>query len=351
MATCPICEQNEADKKNVHLIPWFMIKDCVTERGTGDRDMELSFTIDPLNFTKMYAGRSVLPEKIEEFGELNDLQKEKENPYTRDNLICHKCEENLSRIEAIFASHFTEAKIKSAYQAKLNVLNNHSVLVDSNYNFTLFELLIQSIFYRCSIGRFNGFSLNPVIEKKIQKNLSIAFSIPFFKKIKSSQEIAQHNIFPIITCRFFISEGEDPTKKNIVINQSRFPYFIMAGKWMFQLYETEKHLKNPVEWLYSLKSKLNALAAYKMIKQSSHVILLEAEAGKLISENLLHFFTEKRIIGLRKNIRELYLHIFKLKPNGFITQYIFQQYFIHLKQGKNEFDSMTHAFLDLKLLP
>lgn len=350
MGVCPICRKNESNKKNVHLIPWFLIKKCITERGSGDRDMELSFTIDPYSFTKLYRGRSILPEKVEEFGELHDLQKEKENPYSRDNLICAKCEENLSRLEAIFASQFTEKKIKNAHQPDLEKLNGNSIFFDTNYSHPLYQLLIQSIFYRCSIGKFNGFFLNSTIEAKIEANLRTAFLLSNFKKFTASEQINLLYTFPLITSSFLIPEGEDPTKKFIVVNQSRFPYFIMAGKWMFQLFESEKHLKSSVEWLYGLKANLNAVEAYRVIKRTAHIILLEEKAGKSISDNLLQYFTEKRIITLRKNIRDLHQRIFNRKPNTFIFQYIFQQYFIHLKQNKTEFESLVYAFLDLKKL-
>ena len=351
MGICPICRKNEADKKNVHLIPWFLIKHCITVRGIGDRDMELSFTIDPSSFTKMYNGISVLPEKIEEFGELHDLEKEKENPYSRDNLICDKCEEKLSRLESIFASQFTCKKLKNTYQGNLGKLNGHSMLIDLKYNHSLYELLIQSIFYRCSIGKFNGFTLNHSIESKIEENLRTAFLLPNFKKLKTSEFINLCYTFPLITSSFFIPEGEDPTQNFIVVNQSRFPYFIMADTWMFQLFESEKQLKSSVEWLYGLTAKLNAAEAYCVIKKSAHVILLEDNTRKSISNNLQKYFTEKRIVGLRRNIRDLHVRIFNHKPDTFISQYIFQQYFIHLNENKTEFDSLVYAFLDLKKLP
>lgn len=351
MAVCPICRENEADKENVHLIPWFLIKNCITERGTGDRDMELSFTIEPSSFTKIYTGRSVLPEKVEKFGTLHDLQKEKENPYSRDNLICGKCEENLSRLEAIFASKFTRKKIKNACNSKLQKINGHSVLIDTKYNLGLYQLLIQSIFYRCSIGRFDGFVLQSSIKSKIEDNLRSAFLIHNFKKIKPSDQINLIYPFPLITSSFFIPDGDELTKKFIVANKSRFPYFIMAGRWMFQLFEAEKHLKSSVEWLYGLHASLRVVDAYCSIKKSAHIILLDEKSGVTILENCLKYFTEKRIVGLKKNIRDLHQRIFNKKPNTFISEYIFQQYLIHKEQNNTEFESLVFAFLDLKKLP
>lgn len=348
MDKCPICKSNNADKKNVHLIPWFLIKKCITQRGSGERDMELSFSIEPQSFTKIYTGRSVLPETLDDLGELHDLQKEKENPYSRDNLICTECEEKLSRLEAIFASQFTDKKLKNAPQSNFDKFNNHLLVVDKKYDESLFELLIQSIFYRCSIGRFDGFKLDQKIQDKIEENLRKAFLLDGFKKIKATQQIDYPHKFPIITTSFLIPEGEDTTKNFIVINNSRFPYFIMAGKWMFQFFEGNKHLKSSVEWLYGLQGQLHPTKTYDLVKNSSHVILLEEEAGKSITNNLIDFFTQKRIIGLKKTIKKLHVHIFGNKPEPHIALYISKQYFFHLNEGKTEFDSLVHAFLDLK---
>src|ERR1035437_677744 len=342
MEKCPICRDKDAAKKNVHLIPWFLIKKCITQNGSGERDMELSFSIDSNSFTKMYTGRSILPEILEEHGELDALQKDKEHPYSRDNLICRDCEDKLSRLEAIFASHLSDKKLKIANQSNFKSFDNHSIFIDFKYDNSIYQLLIQSIFYRCAKGRFNGFRLDPIVEKRIEENLRVAFSMENFKKIKPTQQINIINKFPLITSSFFVPEGEDPTNKFIVINQSRFPYFLMAVKWMFQLFEAEKHLKSSIEWFYGLHDKLNTTQTYNVIKDNSHVIVLESKTSEAISQHLIQFFTDKKIIGLRKNIRDFHLHIFKHKPNEFIAQYIFKQYFIHLEQGETEIKSLVH---------
>lgn len=351
MDKCPICKDKEATKKNAHLIPWFLIKKCVTQDGSGDRDMELSFSIDPDSFTKMYTGRGILPENLEEYSKLDDQLKVKKNPYSRDNLFCPDCEDKLSRLEAIFASKFSDKNLNIDTQPNFKSLDNHSKLIASNYDYSLYELLIQSIFYRCSIGRFNEFRLESTVEKKIAENLRAAFSLENFNKIKPATHIEILNKFPMITCSLFVPEGEDPTSKFIVLNQSRFPYCLIAGKWMFQLFEAEKHLKSSVEWLYGLHDKLNTTKTYNLVKENSHVIVIERNASEAISQNFIEFFAEKRIIGLKKKIKIFHLHVFKQKPNEYIVHYILQQYLGHLNEGKTELKSMINAFQDLKKLP
>ena len=348
MSLCLICKEREADKKNAHLIPWFLIKKYITYEGSGQRDMELSFTVNPRDFTKVYTGRSVLPENIEEFTELSDLQKEKNNPYSRDNLLCHECEAKLSRIEAIFASQFSEKSIITAYSSKLDKINCQLVYTNTNYSFSLYELLVQSIFYRCSIGKFGGILLNPNIKHGIEENLREAFKINGFKKIKPTDIVPLKNIYPIITSILHETEEKDTTEGFILSNISRIPYFIMSGRWIFQLFEHEKHLKNPNEWLYGLSSKVIVKEAFAKIKNISHLLLLEKELSELISKNIVEYIASQKITGLQKNIRDLHFHIFKHKPSDFISKYIYQQYFVHLGQEKAEFESLVLAFLDLK---
>ncbi|WP_018611883.1 hypothetical protein [Segetibacter koreensis] len=349
MEKCPICKTNDADKKNVHLIPWFLIKNYITEGGTGERDRELSFSISLDGFTKIYAGRSILPEKIEEFGELNDLQKEKENPYSRNNIICSECESKFSRIEAIFASRFSNKRLTSEYDSKNTItINGNSIFIDNNYASSLFELSIQSIFYRCSIGRFKGFKLPSDVEKKIEENIRLAFSSLGFKTIRSTEQISVPNKFPIISSAFFAPEGEDNSNNFIVLHHSRIPYYLLTGKWVFQLYEAEKCIKSSKEWIYGLRDKLKPLDLYPYIKERSHVVMLAPQTSKMISQNIINLFVHKKVIGIKKNIRAFYFYLYKDKPSRTSFEYICSRYFFHHGKGKTEVDSMMHAFNDFK---
>jgi hypothetical protein len=145
--------------------------------------MEFSFTISPQGFSRLYTGAGILPEYKEEYANLSDLQKEKRNPYIKDDILCPTCENNLARLEAIFASQFMEKKVKAIVnQTGTTNLNGNSIITLSHYNISLYELLIQSIFYRCSIGRLNNFVMNKSIELRIEENLRNAFENPNFQK-------------------------------------------------------------------------------------------------------------------------------------------------------------------------
>lgn len=350
MTICPICRINEANKKNSHLIPWFMIKKTVTEKGTGERNKELSFTIDPDQLTRIFIGQSVLPENVEEFDELHQAQQEVENPYSRDYLICISCEEKLSRIEAIYASRFTEKKISNSNTSFFSSNNVKSVLVDLKYHNSTYELLIQSIFYRCSIGRFSGFKLDTVIEEKIEENLRMAFATPSFSKINESTQIVLPYSFPLITSILDMSDITDKTKSYITIEHSRYPYFIIAGQWILQMYEKEKNIKSNVEWLFGLKAMFDHLAFYGSLKNKSHVIILSKTASQTIVGNIVDYMADKKIIGIKRNIKCLHLLHLKKKPSVEIVNYLSQRWIFH-SYTKDDLACYAYAFNDLRLLP
>jgi hypothetical protein len=344
---CPFCG-NPANKTNAHLIPWFIIKHYVTQGGSGDRDKELSFSISTGHFTQLYAGRSVLPEKLEEFGNLHALEKENANPYSRDHLWCDKCEEKFSKLEAVFAIRFNERKIRNL--ADLPEHKNYKLVLDGGLHSSIYQLFVQSIFWRCSVGKFGDFTLKPETENKILENLQMAFVKADFHKLKASDSLPLMHSFPIITSLLHQGEEEDPTKNYIMVNKVNNPYFIMAGKWLFQLFEKEKQVRGTQEWLYGLKSGTDTTTLYPQIKEKSHVVLLNETLSNSFSDNRLRSVTEQKRRGLLRDILFAHEGFFGNKPSDLIQKYIFQQYLAHRDAGKTEFESFVHAFYDLKKL-
>lgn len=345
---CPICG-NDADKTNSHLIPWFIIKNCITEDGSGIQDKEISYTISTGHFTKRYTGRSILPEKLEELGALDSLQTEEENPYSRDYLICKACEAKLSRLESIFANQFREMKILAAIPG-LPQKNGLSILIDEKYEYGLYQLFIQSIFYRCSIGRLDGFMLHPVIEKKIERTLQESFALPGFNKLTAKDHLTLSDSFPLITAVLHTPKGGDPTTNFVMINKVRFPYFIMAGKWLFQLWEKEKQMKGTQESLHGLRRHLDPASFYPIISGKSHLIILDNDSSEFVLKERLGFFVQKKIVGIQRDIRNFHLHMFGFKADPAITQYIQARYFHHLDNKETELEAFKLAFMDLKTI-
>ena len=142
--------------------------------------------------------------------------------------------------------------------------------------------------------------MNKSIELRIEENLRNAFENPNFKKISYTNSIPLHNKFPIITAVSLTNINNDSTINSIVLNQSRFPYFIMAGDWMFQLFESEKHIKSSVEWLYGLRDIIKTVKASELVKDKSHAIILNELNKKSIWDKFSVFLTKKESKGFTK---------------------------------------------------
>jgi len=310
----------------------------VTKEGVGLRELALAFSITPGQMNKVYTGGNILPEKLEE---LKDFEREEREPFSCDNLVCPKCEDKLSRLEAIFATEFSEKKLKAAFD------NNKPLLVSDKYNPALYELFVQSIFYRCSIGRYSGFLLYPSVEQQIAENLRKAFLIPNFNKIKPDQALVLAHSFPVITANLALRPDEDTTARYIVIKYSRIPYTLFAGKWIFQLFEKEKHIMISVVWNFGATEKIRAIFADNNLSlERSEILLLNAEESELISKNLVDYVADKEIRDVKKKARQAYSTFFGAKPNDQTLEYIFQQYGVHLKEGVIKPEAMRKAFYD-----
>ena len=337
---------NGADKPNVHIIPWFLIKDTVTQGGSGRQDMEISFSIDTGGLTRAYFGRSVLPEDMEEYEDMTDLQREAANPYARDFLICRRCEDSLSRLETIFASEFNVTRI-DAGRGGVVPCEQHSLITPVRYSENLFQLFVKSIFYRCSLARFNGFSLDDQVHSRIEENLRTVFLTNGLKKAKPNTVVPVKTHF-LLMAGMTARDG-DPTKQFIVVNKSQSPYFIYAGRWFFELFRSEKQMKACNQYLYGIIQCLPVSQYYDNVKDKTHLFFLNATASVAVNARILDYFVERKLIGGRKGIRQLHLALFKQKAPEHIVNFILSKY-QHYIGGETEFNALVMAFHDLKQL-
>jgi hypothetical protein len=349
IAECAICG-NPANKLNTHLIPWFVIKYVVTESGTGVRDKQLSYTISPDTFTKVSTGRGILPEKLAELGNFHDLEKEKEDPYARDNVWCKSCEDKFSRLEAVFSTSFSSRKLGNLPD-DLEVYRGQRIWINPGMHYSVYELFIHSIFWRCSKGRFDGFELEPAIEKKLLKNLQIAFADPGILKLKPTNILPLQYSFPLITSYLYRDDAADPTTDYISTNNVRWPYMIIGGRWIFQLFEKHGHIRSTNEYLYGLRYAMDTPGIYSKLAGKSHLVLLNEDSSGLFISRLLQTVSHEKVQHIRKDVRRLHEHLFSFQASREIENHVVNRYAHHLESGKAEFESLVNAFHDLKGIP
>jgi hypothetical protein len=300
---CRICLRNTASKKNSHLIPWFLIKNSKTQQGVGIRDTEITFSINSSRDT-VFLGRSVLQESASEIFVKDLIKEEVKNPLSRDYLFCPQCENKLGRLESIFATQFSKMKVTKYKNEDLISIGASSIAVNRDYSDDIFGLLVQSIFYRCSVGEFSSVKLDSKTEKHIELNLRECFSNQDITKITHRSRLPKILQFPILATRFISPiSPEGRTEGFIFQNKLTIPYFIMAGDWTFQLYRKSTHLQSSIERLYGLKEFADPIKAYQFIKQSAHAILLSQENEMEFRRNVLDFLVERRMNSRKQLIR------------------------------------------------
>ncbi|WP_299685934.1 hypothetical protein [uncultured Dokdonia sp.] len=115
---CIICD-NIADEVGSHLIPASLIKNCV-----GNRNSEESYNIDSKTANvDIYYGRGNLN---------NQSTKQKQNHYTRDNVLCKTCEKKLGDLESKFSKEFLN-------KFRIDKYNNNFTIYNSTTDYEIFE--------------------------------------------------------------------------------------------------------------------------------------------------------------------------------------------------------------------
>lgn len=149
---CLICGENDANKKNSHLIPSFLVADFCSYDGSKKRDKEVMFTITPYE-EKVYTGQ--IPDtKIEELFDPEALSEERitnelsNNPVSEDYIFCPRCEKRLSDY------------LETPYAAYLK--RGENISCDVKYVFWV------SVIWRASISKKFGFKLPSELEIDLQ---------------------------------------------------------------------------------------------------------------------------------------------------------------------------------------
>lgn len=134
MNICKLCQQNEADKKGSHIIPFFLLREVENIDGKKERNYEIGFSLGGSD-VKSYFGSSILPERLEEtFGEIQDEDIEaNKHPMIVDHLLCTSCEKRFSVLESIYSKYLAN--------------NNEEVAIDSNISY----LFWISVFWRLGV--------------------------------------------------------------------------------------------------------------------------------------------------------------------------------------------------------
>jgi len=104
---CALCQINDADKKNTHYLTDSIIRTCLNQDGSNERETGFYFDITsetPYIDFNFQRGTSI--EKLEEsFGRAateQEIEKAKDIPFSVDYVFCTHCEDIFTKIETPF---------------------------------------------------------------------------------------------------------------------------------------------------------------------------------------------------------------------------------------------------------
>ncbi len=295
MGKCLLCKKNDADKTGSHIVSHFLSKRVDNQEGENGRDKELGFMIG-VDDSKMYIGRAILPEKIEEvYGEVDDkLLEENHNNNIVDYIFCTNCEKRLGVIE-------------SEYAKTLDIFSDPESLYQSTNISFLGFLFWGSIFWRLAIMPNNGYKMKEKEQKKLRRILDKYLNLDLDVIKLNYADFDLFDIgYKIIRSPNF-SEGY-PT----YLHSHPFfgmPYSIMVDEYLVFLYFKKSYLNGIVQNMYG-SHELLAKAKFNTPFNPEIVLSIEHNRFKNIITNMIGFFVDRKMNKLDKQMDILHQRMF-----------------------------------------
>lgn len=323
MPICLLCQQNEATKKNSHLMPHFLIKTAINKEGSKERDSELTFGLSARDFVDTYFGRSITVDTIKQYKgrELTEEEMKDENPFSKDYIFCPICEANIGRLEEYYSENIYQKLKKRNYGTAQTDKKGNIIALYPKAKVEVLLLFVYSIFFRCSIGRYHGFRLNKDLEEKLRVILLYYLTENIQDVIdKIDKDSSEFKYYAVINTFSETDKNEDPTTNFVTIHHAQIPYFIYLNDVTFQLYEKEKHISNSIEFFYGITEMISLKES--LIKSDSYpIIVFNNQQRKLILERAFQAVADRQITFLKKAFREIHISIFNSKPSEVLIQY------------------------------
>lgn len=298
MEKCLLCKGNDANKTGSHIVPHFLSKRIDNQEGQKGRDKELGFMIG-INDSKMYFGRAILPEKIEEvYGEVDDkLLEENHNDNIVDYIFCIDCEKRLGVIE-------------NEYAKTLDVFSVPESLYQSTNISYLGFLFWISVFWRLAIMPNSGYKMKDKQQEVLRRILNKYLSLDL-QAIKLDV-----NDFDLSDIGYKIIRSPNFSNTFPTYQHSQpffdMPYSIIVDEYLIFLYFKKNYLKGIVQDMYG---------SYELLSKTTFntpfipevVLSVEHDMFKKIITNMIDFFVNRKMNNLNKYMDMLHRKMFPNK--------------------------------------
>lgn len=314
---CRLCKNENANQTGSHIFSWFLIRDAINKLGNKRRDNEITFHISTEKFVKTYFGREITPDQIRRIKgeELSDDEiNQMVNPFTKDNIICSKCEKRLSKLEEINNINFFQA------------LNEYKVN-SPNYDIHEFQegelirLFIYSLAWRASIVNQNDFQMDASHEEKLRTLLAKVLSIDetqLYQNISSNKN--EINSYPLIIT-FSQTIGENTNF--IFCSGNKRPYAMILNSLSFQLFFNPKHTKRINETLFGINQIISKNKLLNMNEPKIKIGILSNAQRSIINRKLGGYIAHKLLKRATDLFKEGFESIFQRPcPPGIVRFFV-----------------------------
>ncbi|WP_127023585.1 hypothetical protein [Flagellimonas beolgyonensis] len=336
--TCALCKENPADKANTHYLTDGIIRSCLNQDGSGEREKGFYFDVSNNSaFVEFNFQRGTSIDKLEESlgrqASEEEIDKAKQIPFSVDHVFCTQCEAKFTEIETAFIDNLLP-------QFRNENLNERATIeIDDNKLFRLFFYL--------QIWRTH------ICEESIDLPQEVAENLRLFILNSDNYDVQDISIYPLSVTYLETTGGQAEYTSNFVgFTNDKNPFLIFFNDFIIQFYESQESVQ------FIAIHGLNSEEAYQdsiNCNEQSFVVPIRHNAAR--KELLNAFITAEKVkqtVDFYANgFRRLWFSLFGLFPPNMIVQEYINTLtngdFDILKYSKENIVELTTRFIERKL--
>lgn len=226
---CALCQEREANKKNTHYLTDGIIRSCLNQDGSGEREKGFYFDLSNNSaFVEFNFQRETSIPKLEEsLGRIatdEEIENAKKIPFSVDYVFCSVCEDLFTSIE----SNFIDNILPKFRESDLN----------DNVVIEIAECKEIRLFFYLQLWRTH------ICEQTLKLPVHIAESLRQIILTYETVDNDEINILPIsITYLQTLGGLEEYTTNFVGFTNDKNPYLIFMNDFIIQLFDSDEEIR------------------------------------------------------------------------------------------------------------
>jgi hypothetical protein len=335
---CALCQENPADKTNTHYLTDGIIRSCLNQDGSGEREKGFYFDVSNNSaFVEFNFQRGTSIDKLEESlgreATNEEIDKAKQIPFSVDSVFCSQCEQKFTEIETAFIG-----KILPRFREE-NLNNTATIEIEDN---KLFRIFIYLQIWRTHI-----------CEESLNLSEAVAEVLRLFTLNPDNYEIPAISIYPLSVTYLETTGGQAEYTSNFVgFTNDKNPFLIFFNDFIIQFYESQESIQ--FKAIHGLNSQ-ELYQEFININEESFVVPIRHNDGR--KELLNAFITAEKVkqtVDFYANgFKRFWFSLFGLFPTNIIVQEYIATLtngdFDILKYSKENIVELTTKFIERKI--